>query len=81
MPAKQHAWIAKNGRLEIYEGCNGYYVRDSVTDDTYGIGDGVGMYSDKDGNGILPGTKSWYAELRRDIRENGAEWKIAYFSE
>lgn len=71
--------LIKCGRLEIYEAVNGFYIRDSLTNDTKGMGDGVDMYTDKDGHILLPSSKAFYAALRKDARYNKWQLMEAYF--
>lgn len=86
MPIGKVLRIARSGeaeqawRFRWSEEVNGYYVTDSATGETRGMGDGVDMFCNADESDCLvPGTQRFYDALNAYFQNEQAEIAMAYF--
>lgn len=74
----------QTGRFRWREAANGYYVDDTATGETRGIGDGVGMFcsdddDQEDAGCLTPGTQMFYDALGSYFENEQSEIAEAYF--
>lgn len=78
--APAEGWTNERYRIRVFETFHDYEIEDLDTGVARGMGDGVDMFSDpSDRGGLAPGTAAFNEAMAREVANNGAELREAYF--
>jgi hypothetical protein len=74
-------WVNETHQIRVYETSSDYQIEDMRTGESRGMSDGVDMFFDDRERALGPGSFEFYEAMAREVADNAAELREAYFGE